>query len=367
MARKKAPPPRIYHAAHPVSLLAWIRSHYRLIAIVACIALVVIGFSVILFYKKPVKQVISAPPATKHTPPATVYYSPLTGEKVANEAAVTQPATAIMIENSPDARPQSGLKSAGVVFEAIAEGGITRFLALYQQQKPQLIGPVRSLRPYYIDWLTPFQPSVAHVGGSLNALNTIRNGSYRDIDEFFNSQTYWRANDRYAPHNVYTSFAKLDALNAAKGYTSSTISGFERKDSTPSNAPTAANIDVTISGPTYNSHYDYDPATHSYLRSQGREAHVDREEGRIAPQVVVVIRVAMSLQMEDGYREQITTTGSGEATIFQDGIATPATWHKDSAATQFTFTDAEGKPIPLNRGQTWITAIPTKQGSVTWQ
>src|SRR5690606_9454884 len=79
------------------------------------------------------------------------YYSPLTGELVANESDQTAPVTAVMIENSPDARPQSGLKDAGVVYEAIAEGGITRFLAIYQNKKPELIGPVRSLRMYYVD------------------------------------------------------------------------------------------------------------------------------------------------------------------------------------------------------------------------
>ena len=79
-------------------------------------------------------------------------------------------------------------KHAEVVYEAIAEGGITRFEAFYQQNKPQLIGPVRSVRPYYIDWAVPYQPSFAHVGGSAVALKEIRNGKYRDLDQFFNEQ-----------------------------------------------------------------------------------------------------------------------------------------------------------------------------------
>jgi hypothetical protein len=144
--------------------------------------------------------------------PDPVYYSTLTGKKVKDEAMTTWPTAAIMIENSPDARPQSGLKQAGVVYEAIAEGGITRFLALYQEDKPTLIGPVRSLRPYFVDWLTPYNASVVHVGGSSAALKRIRNGEYRDIDQFFNASTYWRSTDRYAPHNVYTNFNRIDAL-----------------------------------------------------------------------------------------------------------------------------------------------------------
>jgi hypothetical protein len=295
------------------------------------------------------------------------FYSPLTGTLVKNEAATKQAVTAIMIENSPDARPQSGLKQAGVVFEAIAEGGITRFLTLHQQDKPQLIGPVRSLRMYYVDWLAPFNASVAHVGGSAAALAEVRNGSYRDIDQFFNANTYWRAADRYAPHNVYTSFERLDALNQAKGYNESTFTGFSRVDGKASDTPNASSVEVTISGPLYNSSYVYDKATNTYSRSQAGAAHLDREDGQITPSVVIAMKVDMTKVLEDGYRESIATTGSGEAIIFQNGTAQTVTWHKADRGTQLSFTDAAGKDVPLVRGQTWISAIPNGSGAVSWQ
>lgn len=347
----------------------WIRTHHTATYAIAAIAVLATaaGVSALLFYKKPV-EVTKQPSATvKNTPAPVKYYSPLTGLEVPNEAATKQAATAIMIENSPDARPQSGLKAAGVVFEAIAEGGITRFLALYQQEKPSLIGPVRSLRAYYVDWLAPFQPSVAHVGGSKFALDEIRNGKYRDIDQFFNAGTYWRAKDRYAPHNVYTNFERLDALNKAKGYTESSVAGFERKDPAPSKIPNATQVAITMSGPLYNSTYSYDSASNIYLRSQAGAPHNDREAGQIAPTSVVAMFVNMSKVMEDGYREQITSIGSGRAVIFQDGIATEATWHKASKTAQLSFTDAAGKPLALNRGQTWVSAVPNGAGSATWK
>ncbi len=344
------------------------RHHTATYAIAAAtVVLIAAGVSAVLFYKKPVPAPNNTPAAVKKTAPPIKYYSPLTGAEVANEAATKQAATAIMIENSPDARPQSGLKAAGVVFEAIAEGGITRFLALYQQEKPGLVGPVRSLRPYYVDWLAPFQASVAHVGGSKFALEEIRNGHYRDIDQFFNAGTYWRANDRYAPHNVYTNFERIDALNKAKGYTESAVAGFDRKDAAPSKTPNATNIAVTISGPLYNSSYRYDAATNTYGRSQAGAPHTDQEAGPIAPAVVVALFVPMSRVMEDGYREHIGSIGSGRAVIFQDGIATEATWHKTSKSSQISFTDANNAPVKLIRGQTWITAVPNDMGNVTWQ
>lgn len=347
----------------------WINAHRTRSIIVAGLVVVIAAGSVAAYLAAQQKVDTGETKAQSLAKPKPVvkYYSPLTGKEVASEAATTQAVTAIMIENSPDARPQSGLKDAGVVYEAIAEGGITRFLALYQQDKPALIGPVRSLRLYYVDWLAPYNASVAHVGGSLFALQEIRNGKYRDIDQFFNSGSYWRASDRYAPHNVYTSFEKLDALNAAKGYTTSTFTGFKRTDGKASTTPNASSISIGVSGPLYASSYTYDSASNTYARSQAGAAHLDRESGQITPSVVVALKVTMTKIMEDGYREQITTSGSGEAVIFQNGTALTATWQKADRSSQLTFFDQQGKEIELSRGQTWITAVPNSGGSVSWQ
>ena len=155
-----------------------------------------------------------------------------------------------MIENSLDARPQSGINQAGVIFEAIAEGGITRFITLYQEAQPQYVGPVRSLRPYYIDWAAAFDAPIAHVGGSPDALKQIRNGG-KDLDQFFNPGAYWRQSTRAAPHNVYTSFKNMDKLNKAKGYKSSKFTPWPRKEDSPLETPTAATIKVSISSANF--------------------------------------------------------------------------------------------------------------------
>jgi hypothetical protein len=352
-------------------LHGWIHKHPVATYIIAGVGLILVASLVTLavLYQRPVEvaaPIVTKKPAPKPAP-VVKYYSPLTGLQVDSVAATKQAVTAIMIENSPDARPQSGLKQAGVVYEAIAEGGITRFLTLHQQDKPQLIGPVRSVRMYFVDWLAPYNASVAHVGGSAAALAEVRNGNYRDIDQFFNGNYYWRATDRYAPHNVYTSFAKLDALNQAKGYTTSDFTGFSRVDGKPSAAPDATSIAINFSGPLYNTTYAYNKASNSYDRSQAGAPHLDREDGQISPSVVIAMHIDMSLIMQDGYREDITTTGSGEATIFQNGTAQNVTWHKASRTGQLNFTDATGADVPLVRGQTWIAAVPNGSGSVSWQ
>jgi len=322
----------------------------------------------VLFSKKPV--VTEKPKVTKEVVAIVEpvkYYSPLTGILVANEAATKQAVTGIMIENSPEARPQSGLKDSGVVFEAIAEGGITRFLVLYQQEKPQLIGPVRSVRPYYIAWAAAFDASIAHVGGSDEAIAEIRNGNYRDIDQFLNASAYWRSDDRYAPHNVYTSFNNLDALNTSKGYTTSSYTGFTRIDGKTSTTLDATNINITISSVLFNSSYAYDAVTNTYARSQAGEPHMDRELGQISPSVVVALRVDESNTGDYKNHEDVTTVGSGIATIFQNGTATNVTWTKNSKTEQIKFTDAAGADVPLVRGQTWLVAVPNDGGDVTWQ
>lgn len=339
---------------------------------IALVIIIASGIGLFAFIQQPLPKTTLG---YTFTPPPEVkkYYSALTGLEVPDEASVSKPTTAIMLENSPDARPQSGLKNAEVVFEAIAEGGITRFLAIYQQEKPQLIGPVRSLRPYYLAWATPFDASIAHIGGSFLALQEVRNGSFRDIDEFFNSSTYWRATDRYAPHNVYTSFERLDALNAQKNYATSNSQGFARQaipkrpsqvEQTPGDP--ANSLTVDISGPLYNSSYTYDATSKHYVRSQGGAPHVDREQGPITPKVVIVMKTKMSLGFEDGYREQIEVVGSGEAIIFQDGKVITGKWRKNSKGEQLQFTTQDDKPLALVRGQTWLTIIPDNRG-VTWQ
>ena len=375
--RNRQPSPLVaqhYEAGSKQSRLQRLRdfiNRHRIATMCICgVILIAIGGAVafVLTYRAPVADTAYHAPAKKAPKPAEKYYSHLNGIEVASKADLSKPVTAIMIENSPDARPHSGLKQAEVVYEAIAEGGITRFLTIFQQHKPQLIGPVRSLRMYYVDWLAPYQASVAHVGGSHASLQEIRNGKYRDIDQFFNGSSYWRANDRRPPHNVYTSFEKLDALNAGKGYKSSQFTSFARADGKASDKPNAVNIDINFSSSWYNTHYDYDKASNTYLRSIGGQASNDREEGRLAPSVVIALHVNETTVMEDGWRQSIVTTGTGTATVFQNGTAAEYTWRKNDRFSPLELIDAAGKPVALNRGQTWIAAVPNSGGGgISWQ
>lgn len=350
------------------TLTSWVLGHKKIAlgVSVGCGILAVAAVTSAFFAPIPPKPAVAATiNEVTGEQKANKFFSPLTGVEVPDDATTKRQITAIMIENSPDSRPQSGLKQAGVVFEAIAEGGITRFLTLHQEDRPGLIGPVRSLRPYYVDWLASFDASVAHVGGSANALAEIRNGQYKDIDQFFNGPSYWRATDRYAPHNVYTNFDRLDALNQSKGFTSSSFTAWPRKLDSPKPTPNATSINIDVSSPTFDVRYDYDQASNSYIRSHGTGKHADREDGHIAPKVVIAIKVPTHRGFEDGYREQMDTIGTNKAYIFQDGTVVEGFWHKPGRKEQMRFYNQLGRPILLNAGQTWITAIAPDR-PVTW-
>lgn len=355
------------HRNGPIRWFKNLSKKGKIIFAIVLLLIIATGTAATLFaLRKPAKPVPVAkvePPAPVAPPPPTTEASKLTGVQVKIELN-KRPVTAIMIENSPDARPQSGLIDAGVVFEAIAEGGITRFLTLHQEDQPDYIGPVRSVRPYYIDWLHGFDAAVAHVGGSADGLAKIKSESIKDLDQFANSDAYWRINTRYAPHNMYTSMAKLDVVSNRKGYTNSKFDSWPRKEDKPSATPTAKTLDFAISGFLYNAHFDYDAATNTYKRSQAGKPHVDAKSGtQIAPKVVIANIMGFGVAY-NGVNSYYDNIGTNKCFVFQDGTVTEGTWTKASGKDQITFKDANGVPIKLNAGQTWVSAVSNVGGVV---
>ena len=337
-----------------------------IITILVIIALLAGGASAYWFgfHKTAKPTAVTNKPTKKAVVKPTTEVSTLSGLTVPIGTNLN-PVTAIQIENSPDARPQAGLKEASIIFEAIAEGGITRFNAIFQDTAPDYVGPIRSLRPYYIDWFWPFDAAIAHVGGAPQALSDIKTLGIKDLDQFYNGNSYDRINSRYAPHNVYTSIARLNDLEKSKGFNTSTYKGFARKKEEKAVTPTAKTIDLSVSGFYYNVHYDYDAAKNAYLRNEGGEPHKDDRSGsQLEPKVVVAIVMSRGLD-GDGEHTDYQTTGSGHMFVFQDGNVQEGTWGKTARKDQWTFTATDGKPITFNPGQTWFTMVDST-GSVTY-
>lgn len=293
--------------------------------------------------------------------------SPLTGRKVSEEQA-KRPVLGVMIENSPSARPQSGLGQAGVVFEAIAEGGITRFLALYQEDTPASIGPVRSVRPYYVDWANGFNASLTHVGGSPDGLAKIRRdfGSRRDFDEFrYGAKLVPRVSFRARPHNAYTSTDRMMAIAKETGHTSSKLTPLARKEAEPAETPTVTKITANFSSPVFRVGWNYAKEDNQYLRTNGGVKQADRDTKKALRADVVVVMKADYRTVSGAGHQRVSSVGKGQAFIFQDGKVVKGTWHKTNGTSQLTFRDSEGEAVKLNPGRTWFEVIP-RDKSVTY-
>lgn len=301
-------------------------------------------------------------PIVKPVPQPT--YGPLTGLPVASDAAAQQPVIGVMIENLyPDARPQSGLGQAGVVYEALAEGGITRFLAIFQEPLPSIIGPVRSLRPYYLDWGLEYNIPVAHAGGSQPALAQIPTSGLKDINALtYDGSYFYRGGNRVAPHNLYTNSKMLTALDTKLGYAVAPMfQTLPRKADKPQSPASHPHITIPFSGGPYAVQYDFDPATDSYKRSMGGAPHIDKNTNQqITVKNIVVEFVPTSYATQpDGKPEtDMNLIGTGAAWVFNDGGVTMGSWNKSSNSAATTLADANGRPISFTRGTTWYEVVP---------
>lgn len=190
------------------------------------------------------------------------------------------PIVAVVIDNHSEARPPSGLSEARVVYEIPVEANFTRFVALYlsDQTIPQ-VGPVRSVRPYMLDWLEEYgAPFFFHVGGSPETLEAISRRAIADVNEFYQGEYFWRFTKRFAPHNVYTSTTLWQQAmhDMSERATSSLFSPWKFSDDIARIASSDLGERFTVSfvPPTYEATWQYATTTKSYARSQDRKSVV---------------------------------------------------------------------------------------------
>ncbi len=262
---------------------------------------------------------------------------------------------AVMVENTPQARPQSGLDKAEVVYEMTAEGGITRFMAIYHANDAKVVGPVRSARTYYVSMVREWNAGYAHAGGNQDALDLIKRWGLQDLDEIYRLPApYWRDHSRKAPHNLYTNTEKLRPYVTAPGklrtwpFDQATTSGGQPQTITiPYNSFT-------------NTTYRYEPSQGIYLRSIGGQPHVDRNSGiqLRAANVIIQYAVHKAGGVEPGAID-ITLTGKGKAEYFKLGEHYTGYWEKTGLDEETKFYLDDGSLFKLRPGVTWIQVVPT--------
>lgn len=271
---------------------------------------------------------------------------------------------AVIIENHPDARPQYGVSKASLVYEAITEGGITRYLTIYGPNDAPEIGPIRSARLFFMDYLKEYDAFFAHAGGNEDALDNIDNYSIKDLNH---SQNYfWR--DRKgksvaSEHTLYSSTDKLYEYASSKKYDINTSSFEAMKFKTAGPASTEGkSIEIDFSTASYKVRWSYSPTTNNYLRFLAGKEDVDSStREQLKADNVVIQEVSRKLNATGNYGGEnwvMQTVGSGKATVYQDGKTIDATWKKPSRDSRTLFYDPTGAQISFNPGVTWYEIVP---------
>lgn len=298
---------------------------------------------------------------------------------------------AVMIENHEESRPQSGLSSADVVYEAVAEGGITRFMAVYLCSFGDAqVGPVRSARTYFLDWLSEYDALYAHVGGAntpgpANALGQIIDYKIKDLNQFgIGYPTFWRDYQRLGrpvatEHTMYSTTNKLWDIGAKKGWGVADALGvrwdkafvpwkFLKKDEAVSGGAPATKITVNFweSQKDYQVEWNYDQSCNCYKRKNAGEDHTDLNNKKQLAPATVIVRFQKEAAANDGYPGNAhrlygnkgPQAPSGKALIFMNGKVITGTWNKANRLGRETFKDDSGKEILLTPGQIWLQTVP---------
>ncbi|MDB4940352.1 MAG: hypothetical protein JWO40_777 [Candidatus Doudnabacteria bacterium] len=280
---------------------------------------------------------------------------------VMTPSALVQRPFAVVIENLPAARPQSGLSQADIVYEALAEGGITRFLAVFQTQQVKSIGPIRSARTYFNDWAQELGAIFAHVGGNSDALYYLKQGipGLSDADQFVNGAYMTRIPPRLPPHNTYSSTDKLFAMAKHDKFSATkTYSDYIFKDDAALAQPTASKININFSLPAYTVKWLYDSKTNTYKRYNAGVATIDAGNNKsVNAKDLIVQRVRnWPVKSDTLYAISMGTREGGDADVYMDGGVIHGTWKLVDGRTKYF--DQTGNEIALNRGQIWIEIVP---------
>lgn len=287
--------------------------------------------------------------------------APLTGVPDESQGAASRPSVAVKIDNAPQARPQSGLDVADVVYEEVVEGGATRFVAVFHSQAPDRAGPVRSVRPMDPSVLAAYRGLVAYSGGIPAFVSMMRKAPVQDVNVDVATDAYSWDRNRPAPHNTYVSPTKL-LPKAKSDYNDPPRPMFDfRAAGEAFGDADAPRVTIPYSQ-RQTSVYDWDAASGTWKRTSNGTSHVTASGARIAPQNLVVQFVRThTLNYVDQSGSKVVgaeVTGRGDAWILSGGRITKGRWSKgsDSAATRFT--DASGTPVKLSPGRTWVHFAP---------
>ncbi len=277
--------------------------------------------------------------------------------KMVKEISLKKPVI-VMVENAPAARPQCGLEDASIIYEYLVEGGITRFAALYYENFPERVGPVRSTRPYFIDLALEHKALLLHAGASPEGFNLLASSGVKHIDEISNGEIYWRNSSRRAPHNLYTgSKTVLPVVNETEDvdivespFTFQSVGFINTHE-----AASAYEVEIQYWG-GYVVTYKYDETRGNYLRFIDGLPHLMEGGKKLYADNIFIQYVDTKVKDDEG-RLEMNFDGSNQAILIKDGFAYTGIWKRDEEGKTH-FTDLNGNQRTLNPGQTWVQVVP---------
>lgn len=275
---------------------------------------------------------------------------------------------AVMIDNVAQARPHSGLDKAYLVYEVIVEGNLTRLMAVFRDVDVSEIGPVRSARPYFIDYALENDVIYVHHGRSPQAKAQLKEYDVDDLEGLYNpAGMFWRDNNRYAPHNSYTStdgikdgIEKEEYRDTSKKsdwlllkYSARPIDLSEKEG-----AISANKVVVNFSSSVYAT-FEYNKEENKYYRFQNGNKHMDRKGFQYTSKNIIVLTGIRNYTIDSKKgRQEIDNEGTGKGYFISNGWAVPITWEKDAEDEQTVYKYANGKEIVVNDGNTYIEIQP---------
>jgi len=286
---------------------------------------------------------------------------PLTGEPAPHGAVPDRPALAIKVENAPEARPQTGLNDADIVFEEPVEGGYTRFIAVYQCADAPKVGPVRSGRTTDPDVLMQFgKPVLGYAGGKQAVRRGIEKAGITDVNYIDAAAAYTRDDSRAAPHNLYTTTKALWKAAASTEGPPRAVFSYDPDLANKAKRVGTAHLPFSSVSDVY---WEWNRKDGAWLRSHGTTPHETTDGGRVSATNVVIMRVRVRaghlVDAAGNPSPVVTLTGKGKAYVLRDGRMISGTWERAKLSDVTTFAARDGSAIALAPGRTWVELLPS--------
>ncbi len=275
---------------------------------------------------------------------------------------------AVMIDNQGErCLPQGGLSKAQVIYEIIVEGGLTRLMPLFWGVSPEMIGPVRSSRHYFLDYALEHDAIYVHFGWSIRALNDLRKFKVNNIDGYTNAgSVFWDlTKDPSNWQDTYTSMEKLDKFTKDKEYRTNSekdlVFEYNQAIAVPENGSRAEKINIRYSS-GYSCGYEYDSQVKKYMRFKEGKPQTERLDGEqlAASNIIIQYVKNYTIEGDDAGRQELETVGSGKGYYITAGKCQEIKWSKSSRTEQTKYTYLDGSTVKLNPGQTWIQIVPLR-------